>query len=66
MEGFQNNFFSDHFSPSFLGQKYYSLSHIQSTVQTKVEFVIYWVLTLIGMSPENKKNAHHRSNFYNT
>ena len=48
----------DHFSPSFLGQKYYSLSHIQSTVQTKVEFVIYWVLTLIGMSPENKKNAH--------
>ena len=70
MEEFQKKNL-DHFSPSFLGQKYYSLSHIQSTVQTKVEFVIH----ILGVNPnwhEPRKQekcsslAPPRSNFYNT
>ena len=42
--GISKIFFLDHFSPSFLGQKY---SYSILTGQTKVEFVIYWVLRLL-------------------
>ena len=43
--GFSKIFFLDHFSPSFLGQKYYFfITYSILTGQTKVEFVIYWVL----------------------
>ena len=44
-EGISKYFFLDHFSSSFLGQKYYFfVTYFILTGETKVEFVIYWVL----------------------
>ena len=45
--GISKIFFLDHFTPSFLGQKIL-------TGQTKVEFVIYWVLRQVQVGVDHK------------
>ena len=67
-------FFLDHFSPSFLGQKYYFfITYSILTGQTKVEFVIYWVLNRHGILKlyekksliQKSKKLKNLSNYHN-